>query len=290
LRTHILNRYPSERNKDIIGGLSWAQARPIDPWFLYTYDHMHGSYYYRVSEREVLANFPKNVDEVGIENKFVPDWTESGFRAWQKADAQRADAQSLLIHLKAAQMGWWIEKHPDSVPLMIEQEFCCGIAWQRMGLFPLVQLAEWTYLSAVIVLAAYPWLRGGGRWAWAIHTAVIPPLLLLPYYLGYCAWAFSSAGPGGGIVYPRILYFFRGFPWTSFDQAVIQYIPHILAPLTGPLGNILAMSGGRAAGPVSVMCLGLALGSFVFCLGTLSHRFRRPPRESLRKHRGVESL
>lgn len=126
-------------------------------------------------------------------------------------------------------------------------------------------------------LRGVAWLRNRGRWAWAIHTALVPPLLFLPYHLGYCTWTFSSAGPGGGVVYPSILSQFRSLPWTSLDTALIRHVPQVLAPLAGPLGPILSLSGARGVGPVSILCLGLALGAAVFGLGSLVRRWRRQP-------------
>src|SRR5262249_5081168 len=156
---------------------------------------------------------------------------EPGFRTWEKGDPQLTDGQLLLVHLRAARLDWWITKHPESLAFQTARDFHLGVAWERMGLIPLVQLGEWGYLSALIVFAAWPWLRNRGWWTWGIHVALLPPLLLLPYYLGYCAWNYTSAGPGGGLVYPFVLDAFRPLPWTSLDMAMIQHVPQVLAPL-----------------------------------------------------------
>jgi hypothetical protein len=257
------------REKNILGGPSWCLAHPIDGWFLYTADHMHGSYFYRVAESEVLADFPKSVEQLGGDGKVVLEWAGAGFRTWEKADPQRADARLLLRHLRAARLDWWIRKYQEDLAFQTERDFHLGVAWQRMGLFPLVQLAEWAYLSALIVFAAWPWLRNRGRWTWTIHVALLPPLLLLPYYLGYCEWNYTSAGPGGGVVYPFLLDAFRWLPRTAVDTVMIRHVPQVLAPLTGPLGPMMPVSGGRSVGPLAAVCLGLGLGILVAGPGTL---------------------
>lgn len=263
--------------KDTIPGGGWYFAQPIDGWFLYTADHMHGSQAYRVPAPEVLADFPKDLAELRRDDKVVLKWAEAGFRAWEKVDPQRAKPLVLLLHLREAQLDWWIKNRPDGLLLGMQEDFDLGVAWQRMGQFPLIQMAEWSYLSAVIVFAAWPWIRNRGRSSWAIHTALLPLLLLLPYYLGYCAWNYTSAGPGGGVVYPVILDAFQALPWTATDRSIVKCCPQVLASLTGPLGPMLSLSGGRSAGPVTVLFFGMGLGGLVFGTATLFARLRQPP-------------
>ena len=249
------------RGRGDLGGPADCMLQPIDGWFLYTVDHMHGSDCYRVKEAEVLADFPKALAELGGKGKFVPEWNEDGFRNWEKADPKRTNALLLVLHLKSACLSWWIKSHPKNFPELAD--FQMGIAYQRMGQFRLVQLVEWCYLSALILFTAWPWIRNRSRWTWAVHAAMIPPLLMLPYFMGYCAWSYTSVGPAGGIVYPLILDVFPSLTWFSFDNVIIDSIPRVLAPLTGPLGTMYSVSGRGGPGPTAVLCLGLVLGSVV---------------------------
>jgi hypothetical protein len=267
------------RSKGTMGGPSWCLPEPVNGWFVYCSQHMHGCDFYRVPQAEVLAAFPKGVEELRAESVFVPEWSAEGFAGWAKADPEGTDPKLLLTHLQSARLQWWISNHPESLGY-VQQDFNLGMAVQRMGDFRLVQLMEWSYLSALIVFAAWPWIRNRRRWTWAIHAALVPPLLFLPYFLGYCSWTYTSAGPGGGVVYPFVLDACRALPWTSLDNALIRYVPQILDPLTGPLGPMFSISGGRRAGPVAVVCVGLVLGAAVFCLGSLSRGRRGAPTQA----------
>ncbi len=262
--------------KHRIGGPRGALPYPLDGWFLYASDHMHGSDFYRVPEAEVVRDFPRDVGQLGGDDVFVSEWAETGFRNWEKTDPQRADVHLLLLHLRQARLDWWMRKDPKLVYIEIGRDVELGIALQRMHQFPLVQLAEWGYLSALVLFAAWPWLRNRGRWSGAVHAALLPPLLLLPYWLGYCTWTYCSAGPGGGVVYPSILEACKPLPWTEMDGKMIRNIPPLLAPLAGPLGPMLSTSGHRSAGPTAVAGLGLGLGVLVFVLGTVLRRVGRP--------------
>jgi len=259
------------RTKGVLGGPSSCLPEPVDGWYLYASHNMHGSDFYRVPKAQVLGTFPRGADELGGEAKIVPEWSAEGFASWEKADPERGDVNQLLQHLRMARLQWWQKNHPE-LQRDVQDDFNLGIAFQRMGQFRLIQLAEWAYLSALILFAAWPWLRDRGRWAWAVHTALIPPLLLLPYYLGYCAWNYTSAGPGGGVVYPFVLDELRPLPWTSLDSRLIRHVPQVLGSLTGPLGPMMSLSGGRHAGPVAAISLGLVLGAAVFAIGSAWRR------------------
>ena len=260
------------REKNTLGGPSWNIVQPVDGWFLYASRNMHGSNFFRVPQAAVLANCPSTVTDLSREGRFVPEWSSEAFSNWEKTDLERKDAHALLDHLSTARLGWWIKNRPEYLAV-VQEDFDLGIAAQRMGQFRLVQLMEWGYLSSVVLFAAWPWIGNRSKWCWAIHAGLLPLLLLLPYYLGYCTWTYTSAGAGGGVLYPAILDALKPFPWTALDTAVVGCIPQVLAPLAGPLGPMMSISGARHAGPLAALCLGAALGAIV--LGLHSSLFRQ---------------
>ena len=132
------------REKNGIGGSACLDT-PIDGWFLYSWNHMHGSDIFRVEEAAVLASTPLDVSQLEREGTSVPEWTAAGYKAWQKVDPKRGDARLLLFHLRAARQDWWVRAHPEQPPYGPDEAFTLGIAWQRMELFPLVQFGEWAY-------------------------------------------------------------------------------------------------------------------------------------------------
>jgi hypothetical protein len=262
--------------RNIIPSASWCLPKPIDGWYLYSKSNMHGSDFYWVPEAEVVADFPKSADQLAREGYVVSEWCNVGFSNWEKADPNRNNASLLLLYLREADQANRAKKwRPESRLLWLQEDLGFGIAYQRQKQFPLVQLGEWLYLSFVIIFTAWPWLRSSRAWVWAIHFALIPLLLLLPFYLGYCAWNFTSAGPGGGVLYPLVLDGLSPLPWTSLDSTLIQSLPHPLASLTGPLGSMISFSHHNHAGPIAAICLGLVLGLCVSTIGKAIPRLRK---------------
>jgi len=262
--------------KGILGGPNACLTLPVDGYFFYSSQHLHGAWYYRAPESEVLEIFPKTTEEFDAPDKMIAKWTSSGFRAWEEADAARSDPKLLLLNLREARVAYWAKQDLLYGRQLVElEDFSFGLAYHRMRLFPLVQLGEWAYLSALFLFAAWPWMRNQGLASWTIHAAFLPLLLLLPYYLGHCGWAFTSAGPIGGVVYPYILPPLRDLPWTALDKSIVEQVPQVLAPFSGPIGPMLSMSGGRRAGPVGAVGLGIALGAVTCLLGLWIRRQRR---------------
>ena len=131
----------------------------------------------------------------------------------------------------------------------------------------------------------WPGIRNKSIIAWSIHICLIPMLLLLPYYLGYCSWTFTSYGPGGGAVYPYLVSYFYWIPWLDIDTFIIRNTPQFLYHLSGPHGPIISLSGGRKAGPVFTLSLGLSIGSIFYVLMIISLAKSKPI--SSMKQRGV---
>jgi hypothetical protein len=256
---------------------AWCLTKPINGIFLYSTGTLHGSEFHYVSADEVFADFPRTVDQLGGEDKRVLGWAAPGFRNWEQVDPQRTNPQLLILCLRETQQDWWARTTPVETRLFVTNaDFDLGMAYQRMQLLPLIQIGEWGYMSALWVFLIWPWVRTCSLSRRAAHAALLPLLLLFPYYLGYCAWKFTSAGPVGGVIYPYVLDAFRWLPWTSIDRFLIQHVPQVFGPLTGPIGPILSMGGGRRAGPLAAIGLGLVFGTAVFCLGLLL-RFRTGP-------------
>lgn len=112
-----------------------------------------------------------------------------------------------------------------------------------------------------------------------MHLGLVPILLLLPWYLGYVPWVFTSAFPSGGILYPWLVIHFRGFPWTEVDSFILRHSPKILEPFSQSSGPPLAISGRGAFGPVAAFWIGLALGACSFGIGTVSRKAKRVSQE-----------
>ena len=69
----------------------------------------------------------------------------------------------------------------------------------------------------------------------------------------------------------------RHLPWTALDAAIVSRLPQPLAPLAGPLGPMMSLSGGRRAGPAAALVLGLLFGGIAFALASVGQRRTQPP-------------
>ena len=133
---------------------------------------------------------------------------------------------------------------------------------------------EFAVLAGTVVFAAIPWLRKAGRWAWSIHLGALPVLLVLPWFLGYASWTFTSCFPAGGIVYPYVISPFRMVPSTSIDEFILERFPKPLERLTQPQGPWMAVTGTGYPSPVTILVLGATIGASCFAFATLLGRGR----------------
>lgn len=260
---------------NIVSGSSASLPLPADGHCYYSEGGFHGSSYYRVSETEVAALWPEVVRR--LEAADPKSWQAEGYRHWLELDPNRKRWSDLAMSLRATFLKEKANKRLFSFSLQTDSAMQWGFLLDRISLYPLLQFGEWVYLSGVVVFAAWPWLRNLGRWRWGIHFALLPWLLMLPYYLGYCSWTFSPEMPSGGVVYPRILKLVRPVPWCDADTNIVRQLPKTLASLNGP---IVSLDGWRSCGPLAMGVIGLGLGAAVFGAGTLGGRAKRGRNET----------
>lgn len=98
-----------------------------------------------------------------------------------------------------------------------------------------------------------------------MHFLLLPSLLFLPAYLGYSIHTFTSIGPSGGILYPEVMDRLPRGNRTQLGHAILLHTPWLLEPISSPIGSPASISGG-VRGPISVLLLGLLMGSVVLGL------------------------
>jgi hypothetical protein len=237
---------------------------PRDGWCIYYRQGFHGSDLYRVRNEEVAALFPKVVERLekappGILN---PD-VENGYRAWAEPGSGPKDFANFLSKVQQARLKR-IEKNNPRLYDEIRTEDYFGLRWERARRYYWNIIFEFAFFTSLIVWAAWPWLRQSGRFRWALHITLLPILFVLPFWLGYAQFSFTSVGPVGGVIYPYLVMICRGLPWTSIDTVIVRNLPPILEPLSQESGRILSLTYFGAPGPVAVATLGLAAGLLVF--------------------------
>lgn len=250
---------------------------PRDGWYISYEQGFHQQFLYRVRSEEAEALFPKVVEKLrkAPPGVLLPD-VEQGFKSWQRSNPHPNDAAGLLTAIRDAELTRLQKESPGSFEYARMREQAFGERWQRIQRFKWNARFEFLFFEALVLFIAWPWLRGAGHIQWAIHLALLPILLFLPFWLGYSQLTFTSLGPSGGVLYPIVIHFFRGFPWTPLDSTIAGHLPHPLQSFSQTPGPMLSLSGMGAPGFVAISVLGLAIAIGVMIIGALAGRRKRP--------------
>lgn len=255
---------------------------PRNGWRVYwschsDYFDIHGHNYRRVAEADVEAVLPavvRRLDAAGEGE--LRSSVLSGYRAWAcSPDRKQTGAAGLLSQIRLAGLAERLEEDIDRYTYKVADEACVVEVQRCAARYHVNIIFEFCDLSVLVLFAAWPWLWNKGRWAWSIHAALLPPLFHLPYFLGYCPLAMTSAGPVGGVLYPILLVMSsaRGCI-TGLDRFVFEHLPYFLEPISQTPGPMAAITGG-AVSPTASLGFGLALGIVTFAAWTARSRWRR---------------
>ncbi len=255
-----------------------------DTWAAYDSAHMHGSEIYRVLRSDVSADFDavvsllrqsvENGEDAPVLQAFIK-WRDNG----EKLDGGAA----LLEQIKRERNRIVIEQDADLFAYRVASEQQFWQRWQRANWYWANMVFEWMFLTGITIFGLWPAIRCLSPWRWAVHVACLPLLFLLPVYLGYAIFSFTSAGPSGGILYPYLLPFCR-LPFsrsrsmTAVDRWVLERIPQILEPLSTPIGSPMSLSGMGMPGPTYAIVVGVIAGTLVFGFISLIRRRQKLPR------------
>jgi len=249
-----------------------------DGWFVYGVLAIHQEFLYRVSESEVLADFPAVVEKLDSapEGNHIPKHVLAGYKAWSQTPArQQGGAAALLASIREARLDQLRERDADLYELVVAEERAFDDRWEQTTRYWVNVIFEFGFFVGLIVFTVWPWLRWTGRAWWSARVGAFPLLLFLPYFLGYGSYTFTSAGPSGGILYPWVIWWcYRPVPsfleedlWTCADPWILEHLPKVLEPLSQPLGSWMALSGGYV-GPLFICILAAMFSAVTF--GALS--------------------
>ncbi len=243
---------------------------------------IHGDDYRQVTDADVEAALPEVIRrlEAAREDELRPS-VLAGYQAWAASpDKGQTGTAGLLAQIRLAELAERLEEDNDRYMYKLVDEACVAEVQQRASRYHVNIIFEFCHLSVVVFFAAWPWLWKKGRWAWTIHAALAPPLFHLPYFLGYCPLAMTSAGPVGGALYPLLLVMSSGRGGgMGFDALVYEHLPYLLEPISQTPGPMIAITGG-AVSPTASLGSGLALGIVTFAACTALSCWRR--RKALR--------
>ncbi len=235
-----------------------------DTWAAYSDSHMHGSAMYYVATSDVLADFDAVVTalqrshEHGEDSAFI-----RGYIDWRDDDEQPRSGAGLLESIGRARKRQLVEEDVDLLAYVVAEEQLFWQRWQRANWYWASILFEWVFLSGLVIFVLWPVIRNRSVLRCALHVGLLPLLFLLPTYLGYATYSFTSAGPSGGVLYPYLLVYIRGGTVTALDSSILAHLPQVLEPLSTPIGSWMALTGMGMPGPTSAIIAGVLIGGLI---------------------------
>lgn len=234
---------------------------PRDGFCIYYVQGFHGQFIYRVPMDQARRLLP-------LVRNWAPEEVVDLSAAERILLARDADVPALVRERIFNRL---MQLEPDLAEYEAECLDAFELQWQRIGRYSHNLLFEGIYLNALLLLAMAPaFPRRSIRWA-PFVWGLCPPLLFLPYFLGYAPWTFTSAAPVGGVLYPLLLLPFRGWGWgwTSLDRGLFAALPRILEPLSQTPGPMISVSGLGAVAPTFVLFLGLLIAAATYGIGRM---------------------
>jgi hypothetical protein len=250
-----------------------GQAYVIDDrWFGYEVTSInqgfsfHGGTFHSVPAEEAMADFPRVLAQLeeaarnGVDSPVV-----RGFKQWRaKEPNDPPDVKRLLWHIKQEWFGKWMSRNDVSMCVYLESlEEAFHVRWQRSRWYWANIVFEWGFLTLLAWVAVWPLRNNRSPLWWGLVFALLPLLFLMPVYLGYARFTFTSAGPSGGILYPHLLVHFYHGSMNALDRTVLSYVPQLLEPISSPIGSALSLSGMGMPGPTSLLLRGGIVGLLV---------------------------
>jgi hypothetical protein len=227
---------------------------------IYFHQGFHREFLYAVSMGEVEALLPK------VRVRASRECT-----SLSEEERTLLDSESSINELVHARIETWAKRaasaSPESGEYFTERQRGFLSRWARIERYWANILFEAVYLNGSLVVVWVPFLMKGALVRRAIAIGLAFPLLLAPYFLGYCPWSFTSAGPVGGVLYPILLLPFYGWPvgWNDFDVWLVGLLGSPLSSLSQGTGGMLSVSGMGSVTPTSTLIGGLlsAIATFL---------------------------
>jgi hypothetical protein len=292
--------YPLPRgtSADFWCGATGAQIKGMDDspisvcfdgdFAYYTPASMDSTWTYWLPKEEAMRDFPEVVKQLEVKagDPANVDAAAAGYRRWRALPMVEQNAERLMMNFEDEKLRGLLAR-PDVGP---------GVAWfitdyyrimttqiERSHLYWANAVFEFLWLGGLIWFSLWPFIHGKSLFRKTFHAALIPFLLLLPAWLGYCAVLGGGVGPAGGILYPWFTIFAR-CDHPSWDLAFYEHMPHLLDHINQgaawPVAEALRSSGtsALAAGPVGALVVSVFLVLAILGIRALSILVNRPAR------------
>ncbi len=172
----------------------------------------------------------------------------------------RDRAESLLRYIAVARQGRWGIEDPAIVGLLHFEKREFFERWRRSKWCWSTICFEWVFLSGLMWFAMWPGIRSLSPVRWGLHIGLIPILFMTPFYFGYATRSLLSGFKETAMLYPRLLFLFRGGSISETDVWILEHLPQILEPLSLSSGSPIALTGVGFYGPTVVCAMSVVLG------------------------------
>ncbi len=242
---------------------------PTDGWLVYYVQMAHERRLYRLKPEAAAADIPEVVGKLARDVAEGRPGSKASNACRERLAKGNDDSHDVKGLARAVLEARRTDSHLDprtASYLTPGAEKGFHDQWDRAGRVWLNYVFESLWLTGWILFAAWPWFRRASPPHWALHWALWPLLLYLPYFLGYAPWTFTIAPPGG-FVYPIVIVLFSlpisVVPGTSLDAAILNSLPRALWPISQD-PNPDSWTSFGFVGPVGVALYGLVLSGIAY--------------------------
>lgn len=214
-----------------------------DRWCVYDIQHIHGSVVYRAPTSDVAALLPYVSEQIETNSPTdLQSWVLNGHARWRDGTRTR-ETRNLVRSLREKRDQYWARRDASVFAFRIESRYELWNRWHSSKWYWATVVFDWAFLSGWVLFLLWPGIFGLKSWRWCLHLGLALPLFVLPVYLGYASYTFTSAGPTGGVLYPYLLLLLRGGSMSGPDLWLYEHIPPILDAISTPIGSPLALTG-----------------------------------------------
>ena len=244
-----------------------------DGWFIYEVPYMHGSWLFEVPELDAMRDFPQVLAQMDAEAEDLEnqDYVTQGYRAWNDdADSHGRGVQGLIDSIDMAFTE--ARRENGSRDLRSYYSYVMSVRLQKAKKYWANIAFEFFFLSGLVWFVAWPIIKRRSPRRLALHWGLAPLFFMLPVYLGYATYSFTSVGPSGGVLYPWLLRPLCGghqFKWES--RMLAERLPLLLESLSQDTGEWISITGRGMWGPLEMMFFGAVIAILAYGLGRWLH-------------------
>jgi hypothetical protein len=252
-----------------------GNVRIVNQLCFYELTHLHGSKLYKVKTSDAMKSWDavQQCLDNRVQRHDPNDLYATAYSFWKNMpEKERGGIEGLLSEIESERLLDREKRSPSSLITYGLDEYTFDRRLQQAKWYWANIVFEFVFLCGFVWFLFWPLIRKKGLVSYLIRTLFGPILFMLPYYLGYAQFTYTSVGPSGGILYPWLLILFRRGIVSHIDRIILDYLPQILEPLSQGIGSPMVLSGMGFWGPTYVFGFGIGLSFILLILSVIKKR------------------